>query len=110
MSTSPSSAATARVALVTGGGRGIGRGIVEELAGQGHRVAVADINKDTAAEVAAVVKGFAVRLDITDTASVNGAFDTVERELGQVEILVNNAGWDEFHPFLETEEEFWDRV
>lgn len=104
------SAATSRVALVTGGGRGIGRGIVEELAGQGHRVAVADINQESASEVAGVADGIAVRLDITNTRSVNDGFETVERELGPVEILVNNAGWDEFHPFLETDEEFWDRV
>lgn len=99
-----------RVALVTGGGRGIGRGIAEQLSADGHRVVVADIDPETAAEVAKAVRGFAVRLDITDSASVDAAFDQVERELGPVEVLVNNAGWDEFHPFLETDEEFWDRV
>ncbi len=99
-----------RVALVTGSGRGIGRGIAEQLAGDGHRVVVADINPDTAGEVAAGLRGLAVRLDITDSASVDRAFGEVERELGPVEVLVNNAGWDEFHPFLETDEEFWDRV
>jgi 2-hydroxycyclohexanecarboxyl-CoA dehydrogenase len=101
---------TARVALVTGGGRGIGRGIVEELAGQGHRVAVADLNSETAAEVARLVGGLATRMDITNAASVHAAIRAVERQLGPVDILVNNAGWDEFHPFLETGEEFWDRV
>jgi 2-hydroxycyclohexanecarboxyl-CoA dehydrogenase len=110
MSTTRSSGASGRLALVTGGGRGIGRGIVEALAGQGHTVAVADIDQNTSAEVAGLVNGLAVRLDITDTTSVGEAFDTVERELGPVEILVNNAGWDEFHPFLETDEEFWDRI
>ena len=100
----------ARAALVTGGGRGIGRGIVEALAAQGHRVAVADLDQETAGEVAGLVQGLAVPMDVTDTASVGEAFARVERELGPVEILVNNAGWDEFHPFLETDEEFWDRV
>lgn len=99
-----------RVALVTGSGRGIGRGIAEQLAADGHRVVVADVNPDTAAEVATAMRGLAVRLDITDSASVDEAFGEVERELGPVEVLVNNAGWDEFHPFLETDEEFWDRV
>lgn len=99
-----------RVALVTGGGQGIGRGIVEALAAQGHRVAIGDINMDTAAETAEAVDGLPVRLDVTDTAAVQAAADAVERRLGTVEILVNNAGWDEFRPFLETEEEFWDRV
>ena len=47
---------------------------------------------------------------MTDSASVDEAVARVERELGPVEILVNTAGWDEFHPFLETEEEFWDRI
>ena len=99
-----------RVALVTGGGRGIGRGIVVALADQGHRVAIGDINMDTASEAAGAVDGLPVQLDVTDTAAVHAAVDTVERELGAIEILVNNAGWDEFRPFLETEEEFWDRV
>src|SRR5437763_14946047 len=93
-----------RVALVTGSGRGIGRGIAEQLAADGHRVAVADINQETAGEVAGAVRGLAVELDITDPASVDRAFGHIERELGPVEILVNNAGWDEFHPFLETDE------
>jgi 2-hydroxycyclohexanecarboxyl-CoA dehydrogenase len=104
------SSGTGRVAMVTGSGQGIGRGIAEQLAGDGHRVAVADINRETSAEVAEAIGGLAVRLDITDSASVDEAFGTVERELGPVEILVNNAGWDEFHPFLETDEAFWDRV
>jgi 2-hydroxycyclohexanecarboxyl-CoA dehydrogenase len=100
----------ARLALVTGGGRGIGRGIVEQLAADGYRVAVSDLNPETAAEVARAVDGLAVPLDVTDTVSVNGALDRVEAEVGGIDILVNNAGWDEFRPFLETEEEFWDRV
>jgi 2-hydroxycyclohexanecarboxyl-CoA dehydrogenase len=100
----------ARVALVTGGGRGIGRGIAQHLAADGHRVAVADLNPETAAEVAQATNGLAVPLDVTDTASVREALDRVETELGGIDILVNNAGWDEFRPFLETEEEFWDRV
>ena len=104
------SCGTGRVALVTGSGRGIGRGIAEQLAADGHRVIVADVNPETATEVAEAVRGLAVPLDITDSTSVDEAFGEVERELGPVEILVNNAGWDEFHPFLETDEEFWDRV
>jgi 2-hydroxycyclohexanecarboxyl-CoA dehydrogenase len=56
------------------------------------------------------VRGLAVTMDVTDSASVDRAFGEVEREFGPVEVLVNNAGWDEFRPFLETDEEFWDRV
>jgi 2-hydroxycyclohexanecarboxyl-CoA dehydrogenase len=99
-----------RVALVTGGARGIGRAIVEALAADGHAVAVADIDEGGAQAAAAAVSGFPVRLDVTDTAAVDEAVAAVESQLGPVEILVNNAGWDEFHPFLETGEEFWDRV
>jgi 2-hydroxycyclohexanecarboxyl-CoA dehydrogenase len=99
-----------RTALVTGGARGIGRAIVEALATDGHRVAVADILDDAAQETAEAVKGLAVRLDVTDSASVDEAITRAERELGPIEILVNNAGWDDFKPFLETDEAFWDEV
>jgi 2-hydroxycyclohexanecarboxyl-CoA dehydrogenase len=100
----------ARVALVTGGGRGIGRAIATQLGARGHRVAVADLNLETADEVAKAIGGLGVALDVTDTTRVNERLDRVEAELGGVDILVNNAGWDEFRPFLETGEEFWDRV
>ena len=99
-----------RVALVTGGGRGIGRAIVEALAADGHAVAVADIDERTAHTAADEVGGLAVELDVTDTASVEGAVELVEARLGPIAVLVNNAGWDEFRPFLETDEQFWDRV
>jgi 2-hydroxycyclohexanecarboxyl-CoA dehydrogenase len=95
----------ARVALVTGGAGGIGRAIVRALAADGHRVAAGDI-----AEVPAGEAALAVRLDVTDSASVDEAVSATERELGRIEILVNTAGWDEFHPFLDTDEAFWDRI
>jgi 2-hydroxycyclohexanecarboxyl-CoA dehydrogenase len=94
-----------RVALVTGGAGGIGRATVAALAADGHRVASADIVADAGAQAA-----LAVWLDVTDSASVEAAVSRVEEELGAVEILINVAGWDEFHPFLETEEAFWERI
>ena len=97
--------APSRVALVTGGAGGIGRAIVRALAADGHRAVSGDIVGDAAGEAA-----LAVRLDVTESGSVDRAVDEIERELGSVEILVNTAGWDEFHPFLDTEEEFWDRI
>jgi len=93
-----------RVALVTGGARGIGRAIALALAADGRRVAVADLLE------ADVEGALAVRLDVTDAASVARAVRDVEAALGPVDILVNNAGWDEMRPFLETDEPFWDRV
>jgi 2-hydroxycyclohexanecarboxyl-CoA dehydrogenase len=101
---------TGRIALVTGGARGIGRAIVEQLAADGHQVVVADILEDAAAETAAAVSGLAVALDVTDPVSVDRATTKAERELGPINILVNNAGWDEFKPFLETDEPLWDRI
>jgi 2-hydroxycyclohexanecarboxyl-CoA dehydrogenase len=97
---------SSRVALVTGGAGGIGGAVVSALSAEGHRVASGDIAAQDGAGGAAV----AVHLDVTDGASVDEAVARVERELGPIEILVNTAGWDEFHPFLETDEEFWDRI
>ena len=104
-----------RVALVTGGGGGIGAAIATALAADGHAVAVADLRFEAAhesAERVAAVGGRAAPLevDVTDGGSVAEAIARARRELGPVEILVNNAGWDELKPFVETDEEFWDRV
>ena len=93
-----------RVALVTGGARGIGRAIALALAADGRRVVVGDLLEADADGM------LAVRLDVTDPASVARAVGAVEEALGPVDILVNNAGWDEMRPFLETDEPFWDRV
>ena len=104
-----------RAALVTGGARGIGRAICLELAADGRSVAVGDVRADEAAETAAAIevngrRALAVELDVTDSGSVGEGVRQAEEALGRIEIVVNNAGWDELRPFLETGEEFWDRV
>jgi 2-hydroxycyclohexanecarboxyl-CoA dehydrogenase len=104
-----------RIALITGGARGIGRAIAVALASEGNAVAVGDLREAETAETLAAVervggRGLRVIMDVTDSASVNDALERVMGALGPVEILVNNAGWDELRPFLETDEAFWDRV
>jgi 2-hydroxycyclohexanecarboxyl-CoA dehydrogenase len=110
-----------RIALVTGGAQGIGRGIAAALAAGGYLVAIADLNIEAAAQTAKDLSQakdsgqqdatvIAVEANVTDTASVEAAVRTVERELGPVEVVVNNAGWDDFMPFVATTEEFWDKV
>jgi 2-hydroxycyclohexanecarboxyl-CoA dehydrogenase len=106
---------TNRVALVTGGAQGIGRGIVEALGANGFHVAVADLKVDLAEEAAAAVnaaggKAVGVQIDVTDAASVQAAVKSVTESLGPIEIVVNNAGFDDFMKFLDTTEEFWDRI
>jgi 2-hydroxycyclohexanecarboxyl-CoA dehydrogenase len=101
-----------RVALVTGGGGGIGAAIARALAADGCSVAVTDLRVEAASEVASTLDGraVAVEMDVTDGASVTSALDRVASELGDVDVLVNNAGWDELRPFVETDEDFWDKV
>tara|TARA_B100001142_G_scaffold206588_1_gene204803 strand:+ start:1981 stop:2736 length:756 start_codon:yes stop_codon:yes gene_type:complete len=104
-----------RVALVTGGGSGIGREICVGLAAAGRKVAVADLNLDGALETASLISAtggtaIAVHMDVADSDAVQGGILQVLDELGPPEILVNCAGWDELMPFLSTDEDFWDRV
>jgi 2-hydroxycyclohexanecarboxyl-CoA dehydrogenase len=104
-----------RVALVTGAARGIGRAIARALADDGRAVAVADVLEQEAAETAKELEAggasaVAVRLDVTDSGSVRAGIERAVDALGPIEILVNNAGWDELRPFLETDESFWDRL
>ncbi len=104
-----------RVAFVTGGGSGIGRAICLALAADGRRVAVADLDTRGADETAGLIadaggRALSVSVDVTSPDQVAAACAQTVDELGPIEILVNCAGWDELMPFLDTDEDFWDRV
>ncbi|CAN5265290.1 MAG: 3-oxoacyl-[acyl-carrier-protein] reductase [Acidimicrobiia bacterium] len=105
-----------RVALVTGGSRGIGRAIAKTLAADGHRVAVNYASNATAADevvaeiAAAGGEAVAVRGDVASSDSVTDLFTQVAARFGPVEILVNNAGITRDHLMMRMSEESWDEV
>ncbi|HEX5309294.1 MAG TPA: SDR family NAD(P)-dependent oxidoreductase [Solirubrobacteraceae bacterium] len=104
-----------RVALVSGGAGGIGAAVCAALAAQGRAVAIADLDGERAESVAARLRAeggeaIGLTLDVTDPASVSAAVARAREALGQVGVLVNNAGWDELRPFVATDEGFWQRV
>jgi 2-hydroxycyclohexanecarboxyl-CoA dehydrogenase len=107
--------ANGRVALVTGGARGIGNAIVKALADDGFSVAVADLRKEEAEATAAAIRdaggqAIAIELDVASSESVTAGLATAVEAFGHVDVLVNNAGWDDLKPFAQTDEAFWDRV
>ncbi|BBF92954.1 SDR family NAD(P)-dependent oxidoreductase [Blastochloris tepida] len=81
-----------KVAIVTGGGSGLGRAVTEALAARGARVAVADRNAAAAQEVAGAIGGLALAFDVADASAAEAAFARVAAELGTPRILVNCAG------------------
>lgn len=104
-----------RIALVTGGGSGIGRAICERLAADGARIVAADIDRAGAQETVGAIekrggRGLAVEMDIADFERVTTAVAEVGTSLGPVDILVNCAGWDRMRPFVQTTPDFWTRV
>jgi len=102
--------------LVTGARQGIGRGIALEMAREGANVAVNDVVADGKLE--AVVgeiramgrRAIAVVADVSKSADVTRMVETVERDLGPIDVLVNNAGVESIIPLLEIGEEEWERV
>lgn len=105
-----------KVSIVTGAGRGIGRGIAEVLAEDGSDVAVNYIDEaERAEEVAAWIRtkgrrSIAVKADVSSRAEVEAMVEKVWNELGPIDLLVNNAGIETIVPFLELTDEQWTRL
>ena len=106
---------TDRTVIVTGGAGGIGGATCRRFAAEGARVAVFDLNLEAAEKVAADIRAaggqaLALRCDITDRASVDAAVAAAQAQLGPIDVLVNNAGWDIFRPFTKTAPAEWDKL
>jgi len=104
-----------KTVIVTGGGGGIGGATCRRFAAGGARVAVLDLIAEAAEKVAAAIRAeggqaTAIQCDITDRASVDAAVAATETQLGPIDVLVNNAGWDVFKPFTKTEPAQWDKL
>jgi len=99
-----------RVAIVTGAASGIGRATARDLAAEGATVVVADIDQAGAEKVAAEIGGIAKKVDVTDAGQARSLAAGVAQEQGRIDILVSNAGWDRAMRFIDTDEEFWDKV
>ena len=104
-----------RTVVVTGGGGGIGSALCAAFAAQGAAVGVLDRAVPAAQAVVDAVtadggRAVAVGCDITDRSSVDTAVERIVAELGPIDVLVNNAGWDLFVPFLQTSPEDWSKL
>ena len=104
-----------KTVIVTGGGGGIGGATCRRFAAEGARVAVLDLSLDAAQRVCDEIRSAggiaaAIRCDITNRAEVDAAVAQTVAQLGSIDVLVNNAGWDVFRPFTKTEPAQWDRL
>lgn len=101
---------TSRIALVTGASRGIGAAIARGLAAQGYTVACAARSIDAIESIAQDIGGIAVPLDLSKPDAIDKAIDEVEKQLGPVEILINNAGIAISAPLAKTTDADWEQT
>ena len=104
-----------KTVVVTGGGGGIGGATSRRFAAEGAKVAVLDMNLAAAEKVAADIcatggQAAAFQCNITDRAQGDAAVAATEAQLGPIAVLVNNAGWDIFKPFVKTVPDEWDKL
>jgi 2-hydroxycyclohexanecarboxyl-CoA dehydrogenase len=100
-----------KIAIVTGGGQGIGRAISEKLAAEGATVVVTDLVGQNASQTADGLPGaIAIGVDVTDRQAVQAVADQVLQMFGHVDVLVNNAGWDKASAFVDSDPDDWDRA
>jgi 3-oxoacyl-[acyl-carrier protein] reductase len=106
---------TGKTALITGGGRGIGRATAIALAKEGVNIGLIGLTMANLEKVAEEVKQFNVQFsaavaDVADLESVNQAVEHIKSDLGEIDILINNAGAAKFGGFLELEPEEWENI
>lgn len=106
---------TGKIAIITGGSRGIGKGIATVMAKQGARIVIADLLKEEAEKTAAEIesnggKAMAIKTDICNFDEVKAMVARAKEHFGSVDILVNNAGWDRMIPFHKTDPELWNKI
>jgi 3-oxoacyl-[acyl-carrier protein] reductase len=99
-----------RVALITGGGRGIGAAAAQLFAREGAKVAVSDMDAGPAEEVAGPIKGLAVACDVTDRGEVERMVERTVKELGRLDILVTCAGITRDNLLFKMTDDDWDAV
>lgn len=104
-----------KVVVVTGGGGGIGAATCCRFAAEGATVVAVDLNQNAADKVVATIeaaggKAHAIAVDLTDFEATGEAVAKIEAEIGPVDVLVNNVGWDLFAPFLKSEPAFWEKI
>lgn len=104
-----------KTAIVTGAGSGIGRQVALGLAREGAKVVLGDLSLERAQAVAKEISAMdgtalPVQVDVADAELVRAMVAVTIEEFGQIDILISNAGWDKVMPFLDTDEDLWDRV